>query len=75
MNAPNGGINISKTIRTAIKYQTSEHIAQQFAQSRPGGDESILDWLYADHHLLILLDTLRYTIRRSTLLYHVRGYR
>jgi hypothetical protein len=56
-----------------IKCQMFEFIMGEFVQGRPVGYETILDWLYAEHHLAILPDTLRHLIRRTDTFKTIRG--
>jgi hypothetical protein len=56
-----------------IKAQMFAYIADQFAQGRPVSYEGILDWLYTEHHLLILSDTLRHTIRKTPAFKTIKG--
>jgi hypothetical protein len=42
-----------------------EYITQEFEQGRPVCYDTILDWLYCEHHLTVLLDTLRHLIHQT----------
>jgi hypothetical protein len=53
------------TIPDEIRSLTFKHITQEFEQGCPVCYDTILDWLYCEHHLTVLPDTLRHLIRRT----------
>jgi hypothetical protein len=49
-----------------IKALMFAYVTHEFRRGRPVRYDAILDWLYAEHHLSIIPDTLRHVIRRPS---------
>jgi hypothetical protein len=47
-----------------IVAQMFHHISVEFEHGRSVCCDMVLDWLYTEHHLSVLPDTLRHMIRR-----------